>query len=73
MTVKWTTKEVKSMLFLKDNSYPACQIYEGTSVCEETYICEIIQNVYIRWNEHENMHMESEPAKHFKGESEPQM
>ena len=35
-------------------------------VCDETYIGETIRNVDKRWNEHEDMHKESEPAKHLR-------
>ena len=56
MTIKWITKKVKSLFSLKDkNSYPVCQIYKRTCVCDETYIGETIRNVNIRWNEREDM------------------
>ena len=52
---------------MKDkNPYPACQIYKGTCVCDETYIGETIRNVDIRWNEHEDIRKKSEPAKHLR-------
>ena len=53
--------------FLKDNNpYPACEICEGTCVCDETYVGETIRNVDIRWNEHQDIREESEPAKHLR-------
>ena len=67
MTIKWITKKVKSLFSLKDkNSYPACQIYKGTCVCDETYIGDTIRNVNIRWNEREDMSKESEHAKYLR-------
>ena len=66
-TIKWITKKVKSLFSLKDkNPYPACQVYKGTCVCDETYIGETILNVDIRWNEHEDIRKESEPAKYLR-------
>ena len=66
VTIKWITKKVKSLFTLKDkNPYPTCQIYKETCVCDETYIGETIRNVDIRWNEHEDIPKESEPAKHL--------
>ena len=67
VTIKWTTKKIKSLFSLKNkNPYPACQIYKGTCVCDETYIGETIWNVDIRWNEHDDIRKESEPAKHLR-------
>ena len=67
VTVKWITKRVKSLFLLKGKTpFPACQINRGTCVCNETYIRETIGNVDIRWNEHEDIRKESEPAKHLK-------
>ena len=41
---------------MKDkNPYPACQICEGTCVCDETYVGETIRNVDIRWHEHQDI------------------
>ena len=55
------------MFSLKDkNPYPACQIYKGECTCGETYIGETIRNVATRWEEHENVKKDSEPAKHLK-------
>ena len=66
-TIKCITKKAKRLFSLKDkNPYPACQIYKGTCVCDETYIGETIRNVDIRWNEHEDIRKKSEPAKHLR-------
>ena len=68
VTIKWITKKFKSLFSLKDkNPYPACQIYKGTCVCDETYIGETIWNVDIRWNEFDDISKESESAKHLRG------
>ena len=66
-TIKWITKKAKSLFSLKDkNPYPACQIYKGTCVCDETYIAETIRNVDFRWYEHEDIRKESEAVKHLR-------
>ena len=52
---------------MKDkNPYPACKVYQGDCSCGETYIGETKRNVVIRWREHENVSLKSEPAKHLK-------
>ena len=62
------------MFSLKDkNSYPACQIYEGACVFENTYIGETIQKFDVWWNKHKDIRKESKPTKTFKGEFEPQI
>ena len=67
VTIKWTTKKIKHLFSLKNkNPYPACQIYKETCVCDEIYIGETIWNVDIRWNEHDDIRKESEPAKYLK-------
>ena len=67
VTIKWITEKIKSLFSLKEkNPYPACQIYNGTCVCDKTYIGETIRNVNIRWNEHEDICNESEHAKHLR-------
>ena len=66
-TIKCITKKAKRLFSLKDkNPYPACQIYKGTRVCDETYIAETIRNVEFWWNEHENKRKESEAVKHLR-------
>ena len=67
INVKWITKKMKTLFTLKDrNPYPSCQIYQGTCTCGESYIGETIRNVKTRWEEHENIKKDSEPAKHLK-------
>ena len=65
--IKWITKTVKQLFKLKSkNPHPSCVIYEGVCVCEQTYIGETRRNVELRWEEHENISKDSEPAKHLK-------
>ena len=67
IVIKWSTKKVKSLFKLKDkNPYPACVIYEGECSCDSKYIGETHRNARVRWNEHENINKDSEPAKHLK-------
>ena len=45
-------KEDQELIFVKrQNSYPSCQIYQGTCNCGETYIGETVRNVKTRWDE----------------------
>ena len=54
------------MFHLKDrNPYPSCVIYKGTCDCGATYIGETRRNTVTRWNEHEDIRKDSEPAKHL--------
>ena len=67
VNIKLITKKVKSLFSLKDkNLYPACQIYKGMCVSDETYIGETIRNVDIHWNECKDTHRVSEPVKHLR-------
>ena len=53
--IKWITKKMKQLFKLKSrNPHPACVIYEGVCVCEQSYIGETRRNVELRWEEHEN-------------------
>ena len=64
--IKWITKKVKQLLKLKiRNPQPACVIYGRICVCEQTYIGETGRKVELRWEEHENISKDSEPAKHL--------
>ena len=62
--IKWITKKVKELKC--KNPHPSCVIYEGVWVCEQTYIGETRRNVELRWEEHEDISKDSEPAKHLK-------
>ena len=58
---------MKQLFPLKDrNPHPSCKIYEGICSCKQNYIGETKRNVEIRWQEHENMNKDSEPAKHLR-------
>ena len=64
IAVKWSTKKIRSLCRLKDkNPHLACKIYEGICSCTVNYIGETKRNVQTRWNEHENLNKDSEPAK----------
>ena len=65
--INWITKKVKQIFKLKSkNSHPSRVIYEGVCVSEQTYIGETKRNVELRWEEHENICKDFEPAKHLK-------
>ena len=67
IAIKWITKKVRQLFPLKDkNPHPACKIYEGCCSCGFNYMGETIRNVETRWREHNNVNMDSEPAKHLK-------
>ena len=64
--VKWVTKKVKQLFKIKiKNPHPSCVIYEGTSVCTETYLGETRRNAIIRWDGNEDPKKETEQGKHF--------
>ena len=66
IAIKWKTKQVKSFFPLKDkNPHPSCKIYEGECKCGMNYIGQTKRNVEIRWAEHNNPSLNSEPAKHL--------
>ena len=48
------------------NTYPACQIYKGRYVFQETNIGKTNRNYDIQWKEHEDIRKEPEPMKHSK-------
>ena len=62
----WSTYKIKSLFPLKDrNLHPCCVIYKGTCSCGEVYIGETERCSHIRFEEHEDIHKTSEPAKHL--------
>ena len=64
---KRITKKVKLLFKIKDrNPRPLCCVYQGTCLCNSTYIGETKRNVEIRWFEHSKPSEKSEPAKHLK-------
>ena len=46
--------------------YPTCKIYYGLCSCKEDYVGETKPNTAIRWGEHNNPTIDSEPADHLK-------
>ena len=64
--VVWNTRKIQSLLSLKNKvqrlSYV---IYKGISSCGEMYVGETIRNCKIRWDEHNDVNKNSEPAKHL--------
>ena len=67
MGIKWLTKKVKTLIKDKDKSlHQACKIYKGVCSCGESYTDEIITNVEVRWDEHNNPMNKSNPSKHIK-------
>ena len=67
MQIKWLTKKVKTLFRVKDKSlHQACKIYKGVCSCGESYIGEIIRNVEVHWDEHNNPMKKSNLLKHLK-------
>ena len=65
--IRWGTKKVKQLFSAKDNNpHPSCKIYEGVCSCGNNYIGETGRNVITRWTEHENVKLNSDPAKHLR-------
>ena len=65
--INWITKKIKQLFKLKTkNPHPSCVIYDGVCVSEQTYIGETKRYVELRWEEHENICKDFEPAKHLK-------
>ena len=64
--IQWQTKKIKQLFILKDkNPHPANVIYKGVCTCGETYVGETERNAKTRWNEHDDIRKDSEPAKHL--------
>ena len=60
-------KEDQQLFHIKDeNMHPVCKVYEGICSCNVNYIGETKRNVEIRWQEHNDIRRDSEPAKHLK-------
>ena len=62
----WNTRKIQSLFPLKDKvQHLSCVIYKGICSCGETYVGETIRNCKIRWEEHNDISKNSEPAKHL--------
>ena len=51
----WNTRKIQSLFNNKDKLQRlSCLLYKGVCPCGADYIREIIRNLIIKWNEHEN-------------------
>ena len=67
MWIKWLTKKVKTLFKVKDKSlHQGCKIYKYVCSCGENYISEIIKNIEVHGDEHNNPVSKSNPLKHTK-------
>ena len=65
--VIWKTRKIRTLFPLKDRVVHVSDvIYEGICTCENNYIGETDRISGCRWNEHEDVKRNSEPAKHLK-------
>ena len=59
-------RKVQSLFPLKDKvQHLSCVIYKGICSCGEAYVEEAIRICKIRWDEHNDVNKNSEPAKHL--------
>ena len=64
--IVWNTREIQSLFPLQDKvQHLSCIIYKGICSCGGTYIGETIKKCKIRWDEHNDVNKNSEPAKHL--------
>ena len=64
--VFWNTSKIQSLFPLKDKVRDlSCAIYNGICSCGERYVGEIIRHFKIRWDEHNDVNKNFEPAKHL--------
>ena len=64
--VFWNTSKIQSLFPLKDKVWHlSCVIYNGICSCGERYVGEIIRHFKIRWDEHNDVNKNFEPAKHL--------
>ena len=66
-TIKWNTKKIRNIFKLKNrNPHPSCVIYEGECSCKASYVGETKRIATVRFAEHNNPKLNSEPARHLK-------
>ena len=71
--VVWQTRKIRSLFPHKDEKiHRICVIYKGECNCGEAYIGETERNDIIRFNEHEDRALSSEPARHLKENNQHQ-
>ena len=64
--VFWNTSKIQSLFPLKGKVWDlSCAIYNGICSCGERYVGEIIRHFKIRWDEHNDVNKNFEPAKHL--------
>ena len=64
MFIRWKTRNLKSLFPLKDKDlHPARKVYKGICSCESSYIGETKRNVEVRYSEHNDPSVNSEPSK----------
>ena len=69
--VAWNTRKIHSLFPLKGKvQHLSCVIYKNICSCGKTYVGETIRNSKIRWDEHNDLNKNSEPAKHLAGNIE---
>ena len=63
----WNTSKIRCLFPLKDkNVHTCCVVYHGTCSCGHIYIGETERCQHVRFAEHENIKLTSEPSKHLK-------
>ena len=64
--VVWNARKIQSLFPLKDKvQHLGSVIYKGVCACGETYVGETIRNCKIRYDEHNDINKNSEPAKNL--------
>ena len=71
INVVWNTRKIQTLFLLYDNvQHLSCVIYKGICSCGETYVSETTRNCRIKWDGHNDVNMNTEPAKHLAGNIE---
>ena len=70
MAIMWKTRNRQSLFPLKDkDDYKSCVFYKGYCSCDLRYIGETKRNTEVRWSEHNNPTISSEPSNTFEATS----